>query len=157
MHWRCRGMGRGPIDTQRRETNEAMKSQDKEIGWQETHTDGHNPHCFVRCCGSHGKREKILKGVLILSVKMQFVCRMRKNYFKWNHIWPTSQSGNIFAFPSACVCVCKGVYVCVCVCLQQTRGPLQPACFLCVCACGVLWVWTVCLAAHADCNLACHI
>lgn len=33
-------MGRGPVETQRQETNEAMKSQDEEIGRQETHTDG---------------------------------------------------------------------------------------------------------------------
>lgn len=134
----------------------------------------HNPHCFVHGCGSHGKRLKGRKyynmhlfwalkcfkklffpaELGIVSTETVFDLKSYTYVLTWTHI----------SFPSACVRVWEDsagpCRVCTEVRVDATPSTWPNAacvCFLCVCAFGILWVWTVCLAAQADCNLACHI
>lgn len=161
MHGQGRGMGRGPPGNTGTETNEAMKRQDKEIGWQETHTDGTTLIVWCTAAVPMGRGWR-LENAVILSIKM-----LLKHFFSaelgivsfeprsdlksytyvltWNHM---------FFFP---LCMC--LWVCVCVwgfcrtllCLpksarrQHTKHVAQCSlCVfpLCVCACafGILCV-----------------
>lgn len=134
----------------------------------------HNPHYLVHCCGSHGKRMnggKYYKMLLFWTLKciktVYFFAELGS--FKWNPFW--SERLHICPdlephfFPSACVCVCVWGFSRTLLCLHRTAHRLHTKhvakCSLCVVPLCVhlesSWVWTVCLAAHADCNLACHI
>lgn len=155
MHWRCRGMGRGPTETQRQETNEAMKSQDKKLV-DKKHIPMAQPSLFCALLwfpweeSEWWKNYKMHLFWTLKCIKTVYFCLQNwvvvsESLFDlkgstyvltWNHIFSPL---HVFVF----VCEASAGPCCVCTELLIDSIPStwpNAACvwFLCVCAFGIL-------------------